>query len=259
MIARKGGRFKAAMPKMSFMTRKAEQSKSDDGVLLSIPVDDEESAENAPQIEEAPRKMTLDYLLGAMPPPAQRLKEGKICKHGMDGAFHVRYLVLTADALFLASDKDAESIKDCIPLLEITTVKMSDESPNGPEIKLLADPEESKTSLEIQTHPEGVCSGVSYIFAADDPAETREWIRALGAAMKKERARLEAQNRASGFRRLQRKARCIYNSMPVQMSVALLVFLNFIATAAQAEVGWPHHPLAARMARALPSVFRRHA
>jgi hypothetical protein len=241
MIARKGARFKAGLPQMSFMRRKAEQGEMKGNKLLyraQKDGEDEESSENSPQIEEAPRKMTLDYLLGAMPQPAQRLKEGKIHKHGMDGQFHERYLVLTADALFLAAGKDADSIKDCIPLCEIVTVKMSDESPNEEEIKLLADPTESKSSFEIQTNPEGVCSGVSYIFAADSPSATREWIAELLPAMKREHARLEALNRMSGFRQIQRKARRLYNSMPVQMTVALLVFLNFIATAAQAEV-WP--------------------
>ena len=244
MAGRKGGRFKAALPKVSFMRRKVESTEPKESeAAFSIIKDDAEDAENAPEVEEAPRQMTLDYLLGAMPQPDQRIKEGKIYKHGMDAKFHERYLILTIDALFLASSMDSESIKDCIPLCEIITIKMPDDSNESPEMKLLSDlSDQAMSSFEIQTRADGDCSGVSYIFAAADAATSREWLKEVVDSMHKQRARYEALQRMSGFRRLQRRARRIYNSMAVQMTVALLVFLNFLATAAQAEVGLSLRP-----------------
>lgn len=158
MAGRKGGRFKAALPKVSFMQRKPEeQVKPKETLQLTIKNEPDEVEQVLP-LEDAPRQMTLDYLLGSMPKPEQRIKEGSVQKLGMDGVFHDRYIVLTAQAVFLARSKDAESIKDCIPLCEIATIRVPDPSAPGSDVQL-AD-EEPISTFEIQTRLEGDCSGV---------------------------------------------------------------------------------------------------
>jgi hypothetical protein len=217
-----------------------------------IPVDlgaDSEESDGVVLPDEAPRQMTLDYLLGSMPKPERRLMEGNVQKHGMDGALHARYLVLTDDALFIAGGKDAESIKDCIPLLEVVSVRASG-APAGGDLTLALDSgrklaggdETAREELdggqpcaafEIQTRKDGDCSGVSYLFTAESAEAGRAWRLAADAALHHMRARLEKMMRISSFTIYQRHARRVYNSMAVQMTVAALVFLNFLATAAQ--------------------------
>jgi hypothetical protein len=202
----------------------------------------------------APRQMTLDYLLGTMPQPEQRLMEGNVQKHGMDGALHARHLVLTADAFFIASSKDGKTIKDCIPLLEIIAMHQSGGSAGGDLALALesgqhvADGEETAleggncgppcAAFEIHTRQDGDCSGVSYLFTTESPQACRAWRLAAEAARNRLRAHLERIQRISSFTIYQRRARRAYNSMAVQMTVAALVFLNFLATAAQVP-----HPL----------------
>jgi hypothetical protein len=194
-----------------------------------------------------------------MPQPEQRLMEGDVQKHGMDGALHKRYLVLTDDALFIASGKDAESIKDCIPLYEVVSVQQAGASTDAGDLALALDSERKaagggdttreeeddgalSTTFEIHTRQDGDCSGVSYLFTADSPEAGRAWRLAAHAALHRLRARLELLQRTSLFIIYQRRARRIYNSMTVQMTVAALVFLNFLATAAQVpkSIGHPN-------------------
>ena len=197
--------------------------------------------------------MTLDYLLGSMPQPEQRLKEGDVQKHGMDGALHTRYLILTSDAFFIASGKDAEIIKDCIPLLEVVSVRPAG-APTDGDLSLALDSERKAAggrdtareeddggapcaAFEIHTRKDGDCSGVSYLFTAESPEAGRAWRLAADAALHRLRARLDLLQRTSLFTIYQRRARRAYNSMTVQMTVAALVFLNFLATAAQVPHG----------------------
>jgi hypothetical protein len=216
---------------------------------------DPEESDESSLPDEAPRQMTLDHLLGSMPKPELRLMEGNIHKRGMDGALHARYLVLSADALFIASGKDAESIKDCIPLLEVIAVRASDTHTGDLDLVLnserkaigeggIASEEEGggppSLAFEIHTRKDGDCSGVSYLFIAESAEACQAWRLAANAALHRLRARLDQIQRISKFTIYQRRARRVYNSMPVQMTVAGLVFLNFLATAAQ--VPSPMHP-----------------
>ena len=211
MIGRKGARFKAVLPTISFMRRKNTQQNEPKDATISETNDSREEMEDPQSTEEVPRKMTLDYLLGSVPRPEQRLKEGSVQKHGMDGAFHARYIVLTADALFIASSKDADSIKDCIPLLEIVTIKTAD-LPAG-DLKLASCGDEGTASaFEVQTRTTGDCSGLSYIFSAGDEEATRAWAVELEHALRRLHARLEAEQRLSGFVRMQRRVRRVYQA-----------------------------------------------
>ena len=222
---------------------KAKTSKNDDHTSDS----DEPEAIILP--DAAPRQMTLDYLLGSMPQPEQRLMEGRVQKHGMDGALHARFLVLTADALFISSSNDSKTIKDCIPLLEVVSVQASGAAASG-DLTLAIDSgrkaacggetaREEETggpqfsAFEVYTRKDGDCSGVSYHFTAESPEAGRAWRLAAEAALHRLRARLEKLQRISPFTIHQRRARRAYNSMAVQMTVAALVFLNFLATVAQ--------------------------
>ena len=211
MIGRKGARFKAVLPTISFMRRKNTQQNEPKDATISETNDSREEMDDPQSTEEVPRKMTLDYLLGSVPRPEQRLKEGSVQKHGMDGAFHARYIVLTADALFIASSKDADSIKDCIPLLEIVTIKTAD-LPAG-DLKLASCGDEGTASaFEVQTRTTGDCSGLSYIFSAGDEEATRAWAVELEHALRRLHARLEAEQRLSGFVRMQRRVRRVYQA-----------------------------------------------
>ena len=69
-----------------------------------------------------------------------------------------------------------------------------------------------------------------------------EAMTVLQPALHRLRARLEQMQRISSFTIYQRRARRAYNSMPVQMTVAALVFLNFLATAAQVRGLPPFSP-----------------
>ena len=145
--------------------------------------------------------MTLENLLGEMPKTELRLFEGEVDKHGMDGERHPHILVLTSEALFLASVRDLSTIKDTIPLLEVVEVRSSQSN---------MEDTGSGTSFEVHFRVTGNNLGVSYIFSCSN-SSMGKWIENIDRVLQLRRARWERDLQLSGLVRLQRRVRRLYN------------------------------------------------
>ena len=90
-------------------------------------------------------------------------------------------------------------------------------------------------AFEVQTHEEGYNSGRSYYFRAETQERRNEWVAAIGDAVTACKLRKQAAN-SSKLRLARIRCKKIYDSGTMQGFVACLIFGNFIANVAQAEV-----------------------
>ena len=181
--------------------------------------------------QDVPRKITVRHLVGGLPHPDLRLKQGQLQKQGLDGKFSEKVIILTKKSLIL-TDVSVDYVKDSVPLHEIVELKI--EMPDAADMASLLNTNPS-TYLAIYTDEEGHNSGATYLFLAP-PADLQSWHGAIAQARRAALAVHERLAQPSLIARARRRLRAAHESKGVQRGVAALVFLNFLSTAAQAEL-----------------------
>jgi hypothetical protein len=202
--------------------------------MSAKPSGDEANIEAEPERagpNSAPRKITLKSLLGSLPPVDERIRQGHLQKKALDGKFYERTVILSKNALYL-TDSAADSVKDSLPLFEITEIHFFENEATDMNELLQEAPD---CSLVIYTDEAGHNSGNTYIFMGQ-PEDLRSWYTAISDARTTAIALHERLAKISILGKAQHHIKAAYNVPLVQQGVAALVFLNFISTAAQAEL-----------------------
>ena len=205
-----------------------------------------------------------DCLIGQVPDESVRIMQQIVRKLDRQFVWRDRLLILTSDGLFVVEKSEdavmTPQVKDHVPLDEIektACVALKDEIPEvakttsfrtevaRSEQKLDASEYEKQWLqmatdgmqahvLSVKTYGEGVLAGRVLQFCLDTDDDVNLWVEQVSQAVKQIHKKTQSQTTLA--KRTQDFAYTIYHSNGMQTCVAVLIFLNFVANVAQAEM-----------------------
>jgi hypothetical protein len=174
-------------------------------------------------------------------PPKEDMIQDVVIGVLFNGCYEKRRVVLTKNHVIF-SEIGQHDIVDFIPIADIFSVDDLDgitagsgeqENQSQANIASLETVASTLSAFQIRTIPTGYNCGRKYCLQADSDDQCEELIKLLDKLAVAARRRKEAK---TAIQRSQDSVRAVYNSTPFQMSSALLIFLNFLNSAIDAQL-----------------------
>jgi len=156
----------------------------------------------------------------------------------LNRTWQLRRMVVSRQRISFAYEDEEEEI-DYIPLAEvefITTMRDLGDSnmvPTVDDARTSIDDSNAINTMQIATTSEGHNSGRAYYIQPTSKKFFDPLMNFLIKTVKSEKKRAEAR---TGFQRSQYRVRRIYESLPFQASVALMIGANFVSTIVESQI-----------------------